>query len=426
MTQLSEWSKDQLTERLDELKEQYKNAVQQNLNLNMARGKPCPEQVELSMGMLDVLDSSSSMVSENGVDLRNYGQLDGIPEAKRFFANLLDVGEEEVIVGGNSSLTLMHDAVTRAMFDGVKGSEKPWSNYDKIKFLAPSPGYDRHFAICERYNIEMIIIDMKEDGPDMDQVEELVKQDETIKGIWCVPKYSNPNGTTYSDEVVDRLASMETKATDFRIFWDDAYTIHHLGTEPLSLKNILKSAKAAGNEDRPYIFASTSKVTFPGAGIATLAASEGNLDDVRSKMAAQTIGYDKMNQIRHVRFFTEVTSLEGHMKKHARIIKPKFDLVYETFREQLGDKGIATWSEPEGGYFISLDTAKGTAKKIVQMAKDAGVTLTGAGATFPYGKDPNDQNIRIAPTYPSMEELAKALQVLCVCIELVTIEKKML
>ncbi|MFB4158324.1 aminotransferase class I/II-fold pyridoxal phosphate-dependent enzyme [Geomicrobium sp. JSM 1781026] len=426
MTQLSEWSKDQLTERLDELKEQYKNAVQQNLNLNMARGKPCPEQVELSMGMLDVLDSSSSMVSENGVDLRNYGQLDGIPEAKRFFANLLDVGEEEVIVGGNSSLTLMHDAVTRALFDGVKGSEKPWADYDKIKFLAPSPGYDRHFAICERYNIEMIIIDMKEDGPDMDQVEELVKQDETIKGIWCVPKYSNPNGTTYSDEVVDRLASMETKATDFRIFWDDAYTIHHLGTEPVSLKNILKSAKAAGNEDRPYIFASTSKVTFPGAGIATLAASEGNVDDVRSKMAAQTIGYDKINQMRHVRFFTEVTSLEEHMKKHARIIKPKFDLVYETFREQLGDKEIATWSEPEGGYFISLDTAKGTAKKIVQMAKDAGVTLTGAGATFPYGKDPNDQNIRIAPTYPSMEELATALQVLCICIELVTIEKKML
>ncbi|EZH66913.1 aminotransferase [Bacillaceae bacterium JMAK1] len=423
MTQLQALSKEELQSRFEELTKQYERYQSENLNLNMSRGKPAPEQLDLSMEMLDLFDQHSTLHAENGIDLRNYGGLDGIPEAKQFFAQMLEVDSKEVIIGGNSSLTLMHDTISRAMFHGVADGKRPWKDEAKVKFLAPSPGYDRHFAICEHFGIELIVVEMLEDGPNMEEVEALVREDESIKGIWCVPKYSNPSGAIYSDEVVERLAKMETKADDFRIFWDDAYTVHHLTDEKVEVKNVLETAKAYDNSNRPYIFASTSKVTFPGSGVAAFAASEENVADAKKHMSVQTIGYDKINQLRHVHFFTDVISLEEHMKKHAAIIKPKFDLVYNTFREQLGNKGIASWSEPKGGYFISLDTPAGTATDIVQMAKEAGVTLTGAGATFPYGKDPEDKNIRIAPTFPTLDELEKALDVLCTCIELKSIEK---
>ncbi|WP_059102938.1 aminotransferase class I/II-fold pyridoxal phosphate-dependent enzyme [Shouchella shacheensis] len=423
MSELEALSVRELNERLEHLEKTYGRFKEENLSLDMSRGKPCPEQLELSMEMLDVLSSTSPMETENGVDIRNYGQLDGIPEAKKLFAELLGVGPEEILVGGNSSLSLMHDAVARAMFHGVKGSERPWVQLPNVKFLCPTPGYDRHFGICELFNIEMINVEMTPEGPNMDQVERLVAEDEAIKGIWCVPKYSNPHGITYSDEVVDRFATMETKANDFRIFWDDAYTVHHLTEQPDQLKNLLAAAKEAGNADRVFMFASTSKMTFPGAGVAVMAASAENLEFLRKQLAAQTIGSDKINQLRHVRFFEEVESIEAHMNKHAAVVKPKFDQVLEAFRRNLGGKGIVSWSEPNGGYFISLDTLKGCAKEVVDMAGEAGVKLTGAGATFPYGIDPKDRNIRIAPTFPSTTELEKAMNVFCVCVEIASIKK---
>ncbi|MTT30843.1 aminotransferase [Terrilactibacillus sp. BCM23-1] len=423
MTDFNTLSVVELNDLKANLQEKYEEYKSKRLSLNMARGKPCPEQLDLSMGMLDTIKSDSSLISQEGIDCRNYGGIDGLVEAKELLAPLLEVSTDEIIIGGNSSLNMMHDTIFRAMFKGVPGGDQPWGHYPKIKFLCPSPGYDRHFSLCEFFGIEMIIVDMLKDGPNMDQVEQLVSEDETIKGIWCVPKYSNPEGVTYSDEVVDRLAKMETKAKDFRIFWDNAYAVHHLTDKPDQLKNILHACKEAGHPNRPFLFGSTSKISFPGSGVAVMGSSKENIQHTKKQLSAQTIGPDKINQLRHVLFFKDFEGLKDHMKKQADIIKPKFDKVLELFDSELEGKHIATWSKPNGGYFISLNTLDGTAKDIVALAAEAGVTLTGAGATFPYRKDPRDRNIRIAPTFPSLEELELAIQVLCVCIQLVSVEK---
>lgn len=404
-----------------ELRKRYEEFKARNLKLDMSRGKPSPEQLDLSLGLLDCL-GRDDYKTESGVDCRNYGGVEGIPEARRLFAELLEVDPKEIIIGGNSSLAFMHDIIARAIIHGVPGGEQPWGR-QPVKFLCPSPGYDRHFAICEYFNIEMVTVEMSENGPDMEQVERLVAADDTIKGIWCVPKYSNPTGITYSDEIVDRLARMKTKAKDFRIFWDNAYAVHHLTDRPDRLKNILPACKEAGNPDRVFIFSSTSKISFAGAGLAMVAGSENNINWLKRHMSIQTIGPDKLNQLRHVRFFRDIYGIEEHMKKHAAIIKPKFDLVLEILQTELEGKNIASWSKPNGGYFISLDTMKGCARKVVAMAAGAGVVLTNAGATFPYGKDPQDRNIRIAPTFPSLGELREAMKVLAVCIQLVSVEK---
>jgi len=414
------YTREQLRELQQEVEKRFAKYKAQNLNLNMARGKPCSEQLDLSDGLYD---HREPMTSENGIDCRNYGGVEGLPEARKLFADLLDVEDEELIIGGNSSLNLMYDTITRAFNHGLYGFEKPWSKLEKIKFLCPSPGYDRHFAICELFGIEMITIPMNDEGPDMDPVEELVGSDETIKGIWCVPKYSNPTGIVYSDEVVDRLASMKTGAEDFRIFWDNAYAVHHLTDNPPELKNILKACKERGNPHRVFMFASTSKITYAGAGLSVLSASKENIDHLVNLISVQTIGPNKINQLLHVRFFKSVEGIKEHMKKHAEILKPKFDLVLEILEKNLAGKKIASWTNPKGGYFISLDVMNGCARRVVELAKEAGVTLTGAGATYPYKKDPNDSNIRIAPTFPPLKELEKAIEIVCICVEKATLEK---
>lgn len=412
-----------LSEQLEDLMKKYRAIQQRDLRLDMSRGKPCREQLDLSNAMLDAVSSHDDARLQDGSDSRNYGGLDGIPEAKELFAQILDVSSNQIIIGGNSSLAMMHDTLARAMLFGVYGSDVPWGRLPKVKFLCPSPGYDRHFAICERLGIEMIPVDMLHDGPDMDAVERLVREDERIKGIWCVPKYSNPEGTTYSDDVVDRLASMLTRAQDFRVMWDDAYTVHHLTDEPDVVKNILAACAAAGNANRVFIFSSTSKITFPGSGIAAMASSEANIEFIRKQLAVQTIGPDKLNQLRHVRFLKDLVGVEQHMKKHAAIIKPKFDTVLHILEAELAPLNIASWSKPNGGYFISLNTLDGCAKAVVDMATKAGVVFTAAGATYPYGHDPRDRNIRIAPTFPPMHELEQAVQILCLCIRIVSIRQ---
>jgi DNA-binding transcriptional MocR family regulator len=410
----------ELQAQAQEIYDGYKSRV---LKLDMSRGKPCPEQLDLSMDMLDIVDSNDVLKSSDGMDCRNYGGVDGLPEMKELFSQLLEVHINEIIIGGNSSLNLMHDTIARAMLHGVYGSVLPWSKLPKVKFLCPSPGYDRHFAICELFNIEMIVIDMLQDGPDMDEVERLVSEDDLIKGIWCVPKYSNPDGITYSDEVVDRLAAMSTKAADFRIIWDDAYIVHHLTCQPDSLKNMLAACKAAGNPDRVFVFASTSKISFSGSGISAMGASVNNINFIRKQLSIQTIGPDKINQLRHIRFFPDLGHIEAHMRKHAAIIQPKFDSVLSKLEAELGHNQLASWNKPNGGYFISLNTLDGCAKAVVRMAAEVGVTLTQAGATYPYGVDPKDRNIRIAPTFPSLPELEIAIEVLCVCVQIVSIGK---
>lgn len=420
MNSFSELSIQKLTELKASLNAKYEDYKLQKLKLDMSRGKPCPEQLDLSM---DVLGELKDFKTNDGTDCRNYGGIDGIPEMKQLFAELLDVPSKNIIVGGNASLNMMYDTVARAMSFGVAGSDAPWSKLPKVKFLCPSPGYDRHFAICELFGIEMIVIEMKEYGPDIDAIERLVAEDESIKGMWSIPKYSNPDGITYSDEVVDRLAKMKTKAKDFRIFWDNAYAVHHLTDKPDELKNIFTACQEAGNPDRVFIFTSTSKITFSGAGIAAMAASENNLHQIKKQISIQTIGPDKINQLRHARCFKNAQDVEKHMKKHAQIIKPKFDAVLDILEKELSGKGIANWNKPNGGYFISLNTLEGCAKKTVQLASDAGVVFTKAGATFPYGEDPKDRNIRIAPSYPSMDELTKAIEILCICVQLTSIEK---
>ncbi|MFD0675428.1 MULTISPECIES: aminotransferase class I/II-fold pyridoxal phosphate-dependent enzyme [unclassified Paenibacillus] len=406
-----------------ELQSKFDAYKSRKLSLDMSRGKPCTEQLELSVGMLDVISSSDSLKTRDGSDSRNYGGLDGIAEAKELFAKVLEVNVNEIIIGGNSSLAMMHDTISRAMIHGLYSSKTPWSKLPAVKFLCPSPGYDRHFAICELFGIEMITVDMLPDGPDMNQVEKLVREDAAIKGIWCVPKYSNPDGITYSGEVVDRLASMETSAEDFTIFWDDAYTVHHLTDNPDRLKPMLAACKEAGNPDRVLMFSSTSKISFSGSGMAVMAGSESNLNYIRKQLAVQTIGPDKINQLRHTRFFKDTDHIKAHMEKHAAIIKPKFDTVLSILETALSGGGIAEWNKPNGGYFISLNTLDGCAREVVSMASEAGVTLTKAGATFPYGKDPRDRNIRIAPTFPTLSELTTAIEILCLCVQLISIRK---
>lgn len=414
---------DELKGKLAFLNEKYEGFIAKKLKLDMSRGRPGADQLDLSLEMLNFPNANDSCKTAEGTDTRNYGLVDGIPEAKELFSKLLEVTPKEIIIGDNSSLSMMYDAIDRAMNFGVLGSKQPWNKLPKVKFICPSPGYDRHFAITELFNIEMIVVDMNSDGPDMDTIEKLVSEDDSIKGIWCTPKYSNPDGITYSDEIVDRLANMKTAANDFRIFWDNAYIVHHLTSRPDHLKNILEACKAAGNPDRVFIFASTSKITFPGAGIAMIAGSENNIVHIRKFLSIKTIGPDKLNQLRHVRYLKDLDGINEHMKKHAAILKPKFDMVLNILESELGDKNISDWNKPNGGYFISFNTLPGCAAATVKMAADAGVIMTPAGATYPYGKDPQDRNIRIAPTLPPVAELKMAMELLCICVQIVSIKK---
>lgn len=418
---LIEMNREQLSEFKKKVQSDYDEFKSRGLSLDMSRGKPCAEQLDLSMPLLNALVSDSDIKDGAGTDCRNYGILDGIKEAKELFAEILGVKPEEVIVGGNSSLSLMYDTLMRLMVFGTLGNT-PWCKEEKIKFLCPAPGYDRHFAITEKLGMELVTVPMTKDGPDMDIVEKLVA-DKTVKGIWCVPMYSNPEGTTYSDETVKRLASMKTAAPDFRIFWDNAYCIHHLSDTPDVLLNIMDECRKNGTEDRVYMFTSTSKVSFSGAGVSAMAASEKNIADIKKTLTVQTIGYDKMNQLRHIRFFKDFDGVKTHMKKHAEILAPRFKAVLDALEKEIAPLGIGEWNSPNGGYFISFNTMDGCAKRVVELCKEAGVVLTGAGATFPYGKDPADRNIRIAPTYPSVDELEKAVELFCICVKLASAEK---
>jgi len=421
--QYSEMSKEQLLQLKAELDERYKEAKAKGLNLNMSRGKPSPSQLNVTMDMLDVINSSSDFKAEDGTDCRNYGVLDGLTEAKKLMADMMGTTSEHIIIYGNASLNIMYDQVSRSYAHGVMGST-PWCKLDKVKWLCPVPGYDRHFAITESFGIEMINIPMTENGPDMDMIEKLVSEDESIKGIWCVPKYSNPQGYTYSDETVKRMATLKPAAKDFRIFWDNAYVIHHLYDDKQDeILDIISECEKAGNADMVYEFASTSKVTFPGSGMAALASSAANLADIKKYLTIQTIGYDKLNQLRHVRYFKNLDGLKAHMKKHADFLRPKFEATLKVLDDELTGLGIGTWSEPRGGYFISFDALPGCAKAIVSMCKEAGVVLTNAGATFPYGKDPRDSNIRIAPSFPTPEEMSEAAELFVLCVKLVSVDK---
>ena len=421
--QYSEMSKEELLTLQAELNQQYAEAKAKGLNLDMSRGKPSATQLNVSLGLLDAINASSDLKAENGPDCRNYGVLDGIPEAKKLMADMMGTTPEHIIVYGNASLNIMYDQVSRAYTHGILGNT-PWGRLDKVKFLCPVPGYDRHFAITEHFGIEMINIPMSESGPDMDMVEQYVNNDETVKGIWCVPKYSNPQGFTYSDETVKRFANLKPAAKDFRIFWDNAYVIHHLYDDKQDeILDIISECEKAGNPDMVFEFASTSKVSFPGSGIAALASSEANLADIKKSLTIQTIGYDKLNQLRHVRYFKDINGLKEHMRKHAEQMRPKFKAVLEVLNTELGGLGIGSWYAPRGGYFISFDAMEGCAKEIVAKCKEAGVKLTNAGATFPYGKDPKDSNIRIAPSFPTPEEMAQAADLFVLCVKLVSVEK---
>ena len=418
-----EMSKEELEKELANLKAEYKRYQAMDLSLNMARGKPCHEQLDISMGMMDALNSEADLSCEDGTDCRNYGVLDGIHEAKVLIGAMMENKPENIIIYGNSSLNVMYDTVSRAYTHGIMGNT-PWCKLDKVKFLCPVPGYDRHFAITEYFGIEMIPVEMTPDGPDMDVVEKLVSEDESIKGIWCVPKYSNPQGYSYSDETVRRFARLRPAARDFRIFWDNAYGIHHLYDDDQDyLIEILEECKKAGSPDMVYKFSSTSKITFPGSGIAALATSLNNLEEIKAQLTNQTIGHDKVNQLRHVRFFGDIEGMKEHMKKHAAIIRPKFEAVLEILDRDLAPYNIGEWTRPKGGYFISFDAPEGCAKAIVDRAKKVGVTMTGAGATYPYKKDPKNSNIRIAPTYPSLSDLRTAMEIFTVCVKLVYADK---
>ena len=423
MTPYRDLSIDELTALKSELEERFEEIKAKRLNLDMSRGKPSAAQLDLAMGMMDVLNSNTSLICEEGVDCRNYGVLDGIREAKQLLADMMEVPKDNIVIFGNSTLNIMFDTIARSMTHGVMGST-PWCKLDKVKFLCPVPGYDRHFAITEHFGIEMINLPMTPEGPDMDIVEELVSSDEAIKGIWCVPKYSNPQGITYSDRTVQRFARLKPAAKDFRIFWDNAYGIHHLYDDKQDwLPEILMQCKIEGNPDMVYKFTSTSKVSFPGSGLAAMAASTENLVAIREQMKIQTIGHDKLNQLRHARFYRNIHGMVEHMKKHADILRPKFETVLNKLDSELGGLEIGSWLEPRGGYFISFDSLEGCAKAIVAKAKEAGLVMTPAGATFPYGKDPKDSNIRIAPSYPTPEELDIASDVFVLSVKLVSIEK---
>lgn len=423
MKPYAEMTKEELLSLRQELEAQYREFQAKDLKLDMSRGKPCVDQLDLSMGMMDVLSSRDNLTCEDGTDCRNYGVLTGIGEAKKLLGDMMEVSPSDLIIYGNSSLNLMYDTVSRAMTHGIMGGT-PWCKLDKVKFLCPVPGYDRHFAITQYFGIEMINVPMTEEGPDMDMVEELVSSDDSIKGIWCVPQYSNPQGYSYSDETVRRFAELLPAASDFRIFWDNAYGVHHLYDQDQDhIMEILAACRKAGHPDLVYKFASTSKISFPGSGIAAIAASHGNLEDIKGQLKNQTIGHDKINQLRHVRFFKDIQGMAGHMRKHGDIIRPKFEAVEEILDRELGGLGIGRWTKPRGGYFISFDSLEGCAKDIVDRCKKAGVVMTPAAATFPYGKDPQDSNIRIAPTYPALGDLITASELFTMCVKLSSVEK---
>lgn len=410
-----------LQKELDTVKGQYTELRSQGLSLDMSRGKPAPEQLDLANELFGMVNAEKGFTSENGTDCRNYGGMDGLPEMKRLFAEILDMDPSLVIVGGSSSLNMMFDTVAQGMYKGFSG-EKPWLMQGKIKFLCPAPGYDRHFTVCDYFGIEMIPVRMDENGPLLSEVTELVK-DPAVKGMWCVPKFSNPGGVVYSDEVVTGLANLKPAAKDFRIFWDNAYVVHLLDEEDCPLKNIYKECLAAGNPDMVFQFTSTSKITFAGAGVAAMAASENNIAEIKGRLAFQTIGPDKLNHLRHARMLPDLESVRAQMRRHAAILAPKFFTVTEGLRAELDGYGIAHWNEPKGGYFVSLYVMRGCAKRVVSLCKDAGLVLTPAGAAYPYGTDPDDSNIRIAPSFPSVEELQLATRLLCTCIKYAALEK---
>lgn len=425
MTQFAAMSREELAACKAQLEIDYAAFQAKNLSLNMARGKPSSEQLNLSTPLLSILSDPAECIAEDGTDCRNYGVVDGLPEAKRLMAAMLDDDPDNVVVGGNSSLTMMHDALAWCIDYGTGGCE-PWLTLDTVKWLCPCPGYDRHFRITETFGMELVPVPQTEDGPDMDVVERLVANDASVKGIWCVPKYANPTGCTYSDETVRRLASMPCAASDFRIFWDNAYSIHHLFDEASQQDHLLDigtACKEAGNPQRYFKFASTSKVTLPGAGIAAFAASPANVAEFKKHLGVTTVGPDKLNQLRHVRFLKDAEGLAAHMRKHAAILRPKFALVEQKLSDGLRDIGGCTWSNPRGGYFVSFDAPNGCATRIVELARQAGVVMTGAGATWPYGRDPHDSNIRIAPTLPPLAELGEALDVFVCCVKLAYAEK---
>lgn len=416
MKPFTKMNKNELLDLKKVLDQRYQDFKSQNLKLDMSRGKPCKEQLDLSMSILDMKD-----YSVDGIDCRNYGVLEGLPSLRKLFAQLLEVNENNVIIGGTSSLTLMYDYIAQAMLFGVCGS-KPWSKYDKIKFLCPVPGYDRHFAFCEFFGIEMVNVPMTKEGPDIDIINELTK-DDRVKGMFCVPKYSNPQGITYSDKIVKALASLKPAADDFRIIYDNAYCVHDLNEPGDTLLNIFDELPLHNNEDLVIMVASTSKITFAGGGVSCLVASDNNILDIKKRLFYQSISQDKMNQLRHLKFFNDVDSIKAHMKKQAGILKPKFDCVISHLNNELANKGIASWHEPNGGYFISLDVMPGCAKRVGQLCKEAGVVLTTIGATFPYGNDSQDSNIRIAPSFPTIDELSQAATLLCICVQIAAIEQ---
>ena len=416
----SELSREELEALKIDLEAQYENFKKQGLALDMSRGKPNKIQLDISNGLFDILNSESDMKASDGMETRNYGGLQGIPECRKLFADLLEVSPDNILIFGNASLTIMYDYISQCMIFGC-GAE-PWIKQGNVKFLCPVPGYDRHFKILEHFGIEMINIKMNDDGPDMDSIEEYVK-DSSVKGLFCVPKYSNPDGITFSDEVVRRFAALKPAAKDFRIIWDNAYMIHDITDTPDTLLNIFDAAKEYGNEDMFIEVCSTSKITFAGAGVSALAASEANIKDILSNLTIQTISYDKVNQLRHARYFKNADGVREHMKKHAQLLKPKFEAVTEGFKKAFDGTGIARWKNPNGGYFVSLYVMNGCAKRVGQLCKDAGLTLTTVGATYPYGIDPDDSNIRIAPSFPNVDELQKAVELLCVCVKLAAVEK---
>lgn len=423
MQSYQKMTREELLKEKESLQAAYKEWQKRGLSLNMARGKPSQEQLDMTMPIFDVFNSKSDLFSEDGTDCRNYGEMDGIPEAKELMAGIMGVNPENVLVYGNASLNIMYDTISRSMTHGVMGST-PWCKLDKVKFLCPVPGYDRHFKVTEFFGIEMINIPMTESGPDMDLVEKYVQEDEAVKGIWCIPKYSNPQGISYSDETVKRFAALKPKAKDFRIFWDNAYVVHHLYEDDQDeILDIISECEKAGNPDMVYEFCSTSKISFAGGGISAMASSKANLDFIKKQFTVQTIGHDKINQLRHVRYFKNQDGIKEQMKKQAAILRPKFEMVEQIFAEELEGLEIGSWISPKGGYFICFETLEGCAKAVVAMAKEAGVTLTGAGAPFPYGKDPKDNIIRIAPSFPTLEELKMAAEIFVTCVKLASVEK---
>lgn len=423
MKPYKEMSREELSSLKEELQGKFEEAKAKGLKLDMSRGKQSTAQLDMTMSIMNVFDSDSILKTENGVDCRNYGLMDGIPEVKKLLGDMMGVPAQNVLVYGNSSLSVMYDAISHSVTHGVMGST-PWCKLDKVKFLCPVPGYDRHFKITEYFGIEMINIPMTANGPDMDLVEKYVNEDEAVKGIWCVPKYSNPQGISYSDETVRRFANLKPAAKDFRIYWDNAYAVHHLYDDKQDeILEILSECEKAGNPDIVFEFCSTSKVSFAGGGIAGMAASSANLDYIKEGMTVRTIGYDKVNQLRHVRYFKDINGIREHMRKHAEIIRPKFEAVLQVLDREIGGLGIGEWNRPVGGYFISFEAMEGCAKAIVAKCKEAGVVMTGAGATYPYGNDPKDSNIRIAPTFPTPEEMAEAADLFVLCVKLVSVNK---